>query len=107
MHQMIIFKGLASVCVNHSVGVVFAAVLHSDEVPCGSRITGAGARRKTGWLGHGTGVCYNIMRLLCGKRMLLAVRPEAVAGDISGVDFVTIVVRLDDMQMDRQRHCQR
>ena len=102
-----IFKRLASVCVDHGVGVVFAAVLSSDEVPSGSRITGAGSRRKTGWLGHGAGVSCNIMRLLHGKRLLLAVQPEAVAGDSSGVDFFTSVVRLNDMQMHRRRHCQR
>ena len=82
-------------------------MLSSNEVLSGSRISGAGARRKTGWLGHGAGVCCNIMRLLRGKGLLLAVRPEAVAGDSSSVDFVTMVVRLDDMQMHRQRHCQR
>ena len=53
---MRIFKGLTSVCVDHGVGVVFAAVLSSDEVPSGLHITGAGASRKTGWLGHGAGV---------------------------------------------------
>ena len=47
------------------------------------------------------------MRLLRGKRLLLAVRPEAIAGDSSGVDFFTLVVRLSDMQMHRRRHCQR
>ena len=104
---MRIFKVLASVCVNHGVGMVCAVVLSSDEVPSGLRITEAGARRKTGWLGHGAGVCCNIMRLLRGKGLLLAVRSEAVAGDSSGVDFVTIVFRLDDMHMDRQRHCRR
>ena len=62
---------------------------------------------KTGWLGHGAGVSCNIMRLLRNKRLLLAVQPEAVAGDSSGVDFVTLVVRIDDMQMYRQRQCQR
>ena len=45
---MRIFKGLASIRVYHGVGVVCAAVLSSDEVPSGSRITGAGARRKRG-----------------------------------------------------------
>ena len=87
--------------------MVCAAVLSSDEVTSGSRITGAGARRKTGWLGHGAGVCCNIMRLLRGKKLVLAVRPEAVAGESTGVDVVTIVVRLDDMKMDRQRQCRR
>ena len=76
-------------------------------MPSGSLITGAGARRKTGWLGHGAGVCCNIVRLLRGKGLLLAVRPEAVAGDSDGVDVVIIVFRLDDMKMDRQRHCWR
>ena len=87
--------------------MVCVAVLSSDEVLSGSRISGTGARRKTGWLGHGAGVCCNIMRLLRGKGLLLAVRPEAVAGDSSGVDFVTLVVRLDDMHMHRLRHWQR
>ena len=104
---MRIFKGLASVCVDHGFGVFCVAVLSSNEVPSGSRITGAGARRKMGWLGHGAGVCCNIMRLLRGKNVVLAVRPEAVAGESSGVDVVTIVVRLDDMKLDRQRHCWR
>ena len=106
-HQMRIFKGLTSVCVDHGVGVVFAAVLSSNEVLCGSGILGAGASRNTGWLGHGAGVCCNIMRLLRGKWLLLAVRPEAVAGDSSGINFVTLVVRLDDIQMHRRRHCHR
>ena len=104
---MRIFKGLASVRVDHGVGVVCAAVISSNEVLSGSRILGAGARRKVGWLGHGAGVCCNIMRLLRGKGLLLEVRPEAVAGDGSGVNFVTLVVRIDDMQMHRWRHCQR
>ena len=34
---MRIFKGLASVCVDHGVGVVCTAVLSSDEVLSGSR----------------------------------------------------------------------
>ena len=104
---MIIFKGLASIRVNHGVGVVSVAVLSSNEVLSGLGISGAGSRRKTGWLGHGAGVSCNIMRLLRDKRLLLAVQPEAVAGDSSGVDFFTSVVRLDDMQMHRWRHCQR
>ena len=45
---MIIFKGLASVRVDHGVGVVFAAVLSSNEVLSGLGISGAGSRRKTG-----------------------------------------------------------
>ena len=104
---MRIFKGLVSVRVDHGVGVVCAAVLSSNEVLSGSGISGAGSRRKTGWLGHGAGVCCNIMRLLRSKGLLLAVRPEAVAGDRSGVDFFTLVVRPNDMQMHRRRHCQR
>ena len=96
---MRIFKGLASICVDHSVGVVFAAVLSRNEVLIGLRISGASARRKIGWLGHGAGVYCNIMRLLRGKGLFMALRPEAVAGDSSGVDFVTMVVQLDDMQM--------
>ena len=63
------------------------AVLSRNEVLSGSGISGAGSRRKKGWMGHGAGVCCNIMRLLRGKELLLAVRPEAVAGDSSGVDF--------------------
>ena len=90
---------LASVRVDHGVGMVFASVLSSDEVPSGLRITGSGARRKTGWLCHGAGVGCNVMRLLHRKGSFLAVRPEAVAGDSNGVNFVTIVVRIDDMKM--------
>ena len=98
---MRIFKGLASVRVYHGVGVVCVALLSSDEVLSGLRIPGAGARRKTGWMGHVSGVCCNIMRLLHGKGLLLAMRTEAVAGDSSGVDFVTVVFRINDMQMHR------
>ena len=87
--------------------MVCAAVLGSNKVPSGLRITGTGARRKTGWLGHGNGVGCNIMRLLRGKGFVMAVRPEAVAGESNGVDVVTIVVRLYDMRMDGQRHCRR
>ena len=104
---MIIFKGLASIRVNHGVGVVSVAVLSSNDVLSGLGISGAGSRRKTGWLGYGAGVCCNIMRILRGRGMLLAGRPEVVAGDSSGVDFFTSVVRLDDMQMHRRRYCQR
>ena len=104
---MIIFKGIASVCVDHGVGVVCAAVLSSDEVLICSRITGAGSRGKTGCLGHGAGVFCNTMRLLRGKGLLLAVQPKVVAGDISGIDFVTIVVQIYDTQMDRQIYCRR
>ena len=105
--QVGILYRLAIVCVDHGVGVVCAAVLSSNKVPSGLRITGTGAGRKTGWLGHGAGVGCNVMRLLCGKGLLLLVRPEAVAGDSSVVDVVTIGVRLDDMKMDGQRHCRR
>ena len=104
---MRIFKGLASVRVDHGVAVVCAEVLSSNEMLSGLRIPGAGARRKTGWLVHGAGVCCNIMRLLRGKGLLLAVRTEVVAWGSIGVDFFTLVVRLDDMQMHRRRHCQR
>ena len=104
---MRIFKELASIRVDHDVGVVCEAMLSSNEVLSGWGISGAGSRRKTGWLGLCTGVCCNIMRLLRGKGLLLAVRPEAVAGDSSGVDTFTLVVRLDDMKMHRRRHCQR
>ena len=104
---MVIIKRLASVCFDHGVGVVCAAVIISDEVPSGSRITGAGSRIKTGWLGHGASVCCNVMWILRGKGLLLAVRPEAVSGNSDGVDVVAILVRIDDMNMDRQRHCRR
>ena len=80
---MRIFKGLASIRVDHGIGVVCAAVLSSNEVLSGLGISGAGSRRKTGWLGHDAGVCCNIMRLLRGKGLFLAVQPEAVAGDSS------------------------
>ena len=87
--------------------MVFVAVLSSNEVVSGSGISGSGSRRKTGWLGHGAGVCCNIMRLLRGKGLVLVVLPEAVAGDSSGIYFFTVVVLLDDIQMHRRRHCQR
>ena len=56
-------------------------------------VTGTG--RKAGWLGNGTGVGCKVMRRLIGKRPLLAVQSEAVAGDCNGVDVVAIVVLLD------------
>ena len=87
--------------------MVCAAVLGSDKVPSGSRITGTGAGRKTGWLGHGAGVVCNVMRILHVKGYLLAVRPEAVVGDSNGVDVVTILVGLDDMRIDGQRYRRR
>ena len=87
--------------------MVCAAVLSSDEVPSGLRITGTGAGRKSGRLGHGAGFGCNIMRLLRGKGSLLAMQPEAVAGDSNGINVVTIVVRLDEMNMYGQRHCRR
>ena len=80
--------------------MVCAVVLGSDKVPNGLRITGTGAGRKMGWMGHGAGVGYNVMRLLRGKGSLLALQPEAVAGDSNNVDVVTIVFRIDDMRMD-------
>ena len=76
--------------------MIFAVVLSTDGVPSGLRTTGAGARRKTGWLGHATGDFCHIMWLLRDKGLLLAVRPEAVAGDSNGVNVVTIVVRIND-----------
>ena len=87
--------------------MVSEAVLGSNEVPSGSRIKGAGSWRKTGWLGHVSGVSCNVMRLLRIKGSLLTVRPEAVAGYSNGVDVVTVVVRLDDTRMDGQRHRRR
>ena len=76
--------------------MVCVAVHSSDEVPSGLRITGTGAVRKTGWLGHGAGVGFNLMWLLRGKGLFLAVQTEAVAGYSNGVDVFTIVVRIDE-----------
>ena len=84
--------------------MVGVAVLGSNKGPSDSLITGTGAVRKTGWLGHGAVVGCNIMWLLRGKGLLLAVQPEAVAGDSNGVNVVTILVHLDEMRMDGQRH---
>ena len=81
--------------------MVYAVVLSSVEVPSGLRTTGTGARIKTGWLGHGAGVVYNVMRLLRGKGSLLAVELKAVAGDSNGVAVVNIVVRINVMNMVR------
>ena len=92
MHKLGILKRLASVRVDHGVGMVCVVVLSRDEVPSGLRITGAGARRKAGWLGHGAGVGCHVMRLLCSKGLLLAVRPEATVGDSNGVAVITVVV---------------
>ena len=82
-------------------------MLGSNKVPSGSRITETGAGRKTGWLGNGIGVACNVMWLLRVKEFLLVVQPEAVAGDINGVDVVNILVQVNDMRMDGQRHRQR
>ena len=76
-----------------------AAVLSSDEVPSGSRITVTGAGRKTRWLVHGNGVGCNVMRLLRVKGSFLEVLPEAVSGDSNGVNVVTVIVWLDFMKM--------
>ena len=80
-------------------------MLVSDKVPIGSRKTGTGTGQI--WLGNGTGVGCNVMRLLLGKRPVLAVRPEAVAGDCNGVDVVAIVVWLDEVGLDGKCHPQR
>ena len=87
--------------------MVCAAVLNSNKVPSGSRITGIGSGRKTVWLGHGAAVGFNVMRLLHGKGLLLTVQPEVVTGGSNGVDAVTNVVRIDEMRMDRQIHRRR
>ena len=79
--------------------MVCVAVLGGNKVSGDSRITGTGAGRKTGWLGHGAGVGCNVMRILRGKGSFLAVRPEAVTGDSNDVDVFAIVFRLDDMKM--------
>ena len=68
------------------------------------RKTGTGTRLKAGWLGNVTGFGWNVMRLLISKRLLLVVRPEAVARDSNGVDGVSILVRLNEVWLDRQRH---
>ena len=47
------------------------------------------------------------MQLLIGKRPLLVVQLEAVAGDRNGVDVVAIVVWLDVIGLDSQRHPRR
>ena len=44
------------------------------------------------------------MRLLLGKRPLLAVRPEAVAGDCNCVNVVSIVVGSNEVGMGGERH---
>ena len=79
-------------------------MLDSDKVPSGSRKTGTVTGRKAGWLGNGTGVGYNVMRLLLGKRPFLSVRPEEVEGGINGVDIVAIIVWLDEVGLDEQRY---
>ena len=76
-------------------------------MPSGSQKTGTGTGRKSGWLGNGTGVGCNVMRLLLGKRPLLAVRLYAVAGDSNGVDVVSIVVWIDEFGLDSQRQPRR
>ena len=83
------------------------SVLGSYKVPSGLRKTGTGTGRKAGWLGNGTGVGCNVMRLLLSKRLLLAVRPEAVSGDSNGVNVFAIVVRLNEVGLDGQRHPRR
>ena len=75
-------------------------MLGSYKVLSGSRKTGTGTGRKAVWLGNGTGVGCNVMRLLLGKMLLLAVRPEAVAGDRNGVNVVAIVVWIDEVGLD-------
>ena len=84
--------------------MVFALVLGSYKVPSGSRKAVIVTRQNAGWLGNGTGVGCNLMRLLLGKRSFLVVRPEAVAGYSNRVNVVTIVVQLDEVGLDRQRH---
>ena len=75
------------------------ALLVSDKVPSGSRITGTGAGQKMGWLGHSTGVSCTVMRVLLDKRPFLEVRPEAVVGDSNSVDVVAIVVQIDEVRI--------
>ena len=60
--------------------MVCASALGSYKVPSGSRKMGTGIGIKAGWLGNGTGVVSNAIRLLLGKRALLAVWLEAVEG---------------------------
>ena len=47
------------------------------------------------------------MQILLGKRLLLVVQPETVAGDRNGIAIIAIVVRLDEIGMDGKRHHQR
>ena len=54
-----------------------------------------------------TGVGCILMGLLFGKRPLLVVQPETVAGDRNGIAIIAIVVRLDEIGMDGKRHHQR
>ena len=80
--------------------MVCATVLGSYKVPSGSHKTGTGTGQKSGWLGNGTGVVCNVMRILLGKRPFLTVRPEAVAGDSNVVNVFDIVVWLDEVGLD-------
>ena len=82
-------------------------VLGSNKVPSGLRKTGTGTRRKAGWTGNSTDVGCNVMQILLGKRPLLVVQPETVAGDRNGIAIIAIVVRLDEIGMDGKRHHQR
>ena len=59
---MIIFKVLASIRVDHSVGVVCAAVLSSNEVLSGLGISGAGSRIKQG----GWAMALELAAIYCG-----------------------------------------
>ena len=47
------------------------------------------------------------MQILIGKSPFLTVQPEAVVGDSNGVDVFAIVIRIDEVGMDGQRHPQR
>ena len=87
--------------------MVCVLVLGSDKVLSGLRKTGTGSGRKSGWLVNGTGVGCNAMRILLDKKPLLAVRPEAVAGESNGVNVVAFVVRLDEFGLVGQRYPRR
>ena len=87
--------------------MVCASLLGSYKMPSGLGKTGTGTGQKAGWLGNATGVGCNLMLFLLGKRPLLGVRPEAVAGYRNGVNVVAIVVRIDEVGLDGQRHPRR
>ena len=77
-------------------------MLSSYKVPIGSRKMGTDTRRI--WMGNGTVVGCNVMQILLSKSLVLTVQLEAIAGDSNGVDVVAILVRLNEVGLDRQSH---